>query len=186
MKIFPTDAALHAEQIITLQQENLVNLVPDAEKQSQGFVTAQHDFETLYQMLQESPSIVAMEGETLAGYILSMTPNFRNAIPILVPFFEFIEALHHQNKPIKNQNYMVVGQTCVAKAFRGTGLFRKMYAEYAQLHQQFYDFAITEIATANVRSLAAHQKLGFEELEQYTAKDGVRWSVVVWDFNLKA
>jgi len=56
-------------QIVELQRANLaVNLSAD-EAREQGFVTAVHDLETLQQMHDLAPSIVAQTDTALAGYL---------------------------------------------------------------------------------------------------------------------
>jgi L-amino acid N-acyltransferase YncA len=76
----------------------------------------------------------------------------------------------------------VVGQVCVAKAFRGTGLLQQCYAFYRNRYATKYDFAITEVAASNTRSLTAHQKCGFQEIARYPGANGQEWCVILWDW----
>jgi hypothetical protein len=81
-----------------------------------------------------------------------------------------------------NQRYYVMGQVCVAKSWRGTGVFDHLYAAHRKhLHGRF-DACVTEISVRNTRSLKAHMRVGFEELERYRdATD--EWVVVIWSWS---
>jgi hypothetical protein len=71
---------------------------------------------------------------------------------------------------------------CVDKVYRGQGIFDQCYLAYEKFYEYKYDFAITEIATSNTRSLQAHKRIGFKEINSYFAPDKTEWVVVVWDW----
>ena len=75
----------------------------------------------------------------------------------------------------------MVGQVCIDKAWRGLGVLDHCYAAYKEHYRSKYDFAITEIASRNVRSLKAHKRIGFKEINTYVS-DNTNWSVVLWDW----
>ena len=77
---------------------------------------------------------------------------------------------------------MVVGQVCVDKQYRGQGIFDQVYVTYKNYYLNKYDFAITEIANTNIRSLNAQKRIGFKEIHSYLAPDNTEWVVVVWDW----
>jgi hypothetical protein len=76
----------------------------------------------------------------------------------------------------------VVGQVCIDKQYRGQGILPNCYAVYKEYYNKKYDFAITEIASTNLRSLNAHRKIGFNEIHSYSGPDKTEWIVVVWDW----
>lgn len=41
-----------------------------------------------------------------------------------------------------------------------------------------FDLVITEIDLANPRSIRAHEKAGFEEIDEYRSADGRDWVIV--------
>src|SRR5205807_1770175 len=100
----------------------------------------------------------------------------RAFIPILAPMFERLRALG-----ILDRRCYVMGQICVARRWRGQGVFDLLYRAHRDLLRSRYDFVVTEVATRNLRSMRAHQRIGFTELERYRdATD--EWSVLRWDW----
>jgi hypothetical protein len=55
-----------------------------------------------------------------------------------------------------------------------------LYQKHREEFRDKYDFAVTEISTANYRSLRAHERVGFKTISVF--KDAVdEWNVVLWD-----
>lgn len=179
----PVSNDTELEQILTLQQQNLaVHLTPE-QIQTQGFVTLVHTLPLLRKMHLQAPSIIAKDGETLAGYCLAMTKELKADIPLLIPMFDTIETLNFQDVPLKDIPYIVVGQVCVAAGYRGKGTLEGMYQAYKNTYHGQYAFAITEIAHRNKRSLQAHKKVGFQTLLAYLSPDDHQiWEIVIWDW----
>jgi GNAT superfamily N-acetyltransferase len=109
-----------------------------------------------------------------------MTPASKQDFPILVPLFDLFDQIEYKGRKISSYHYLIVGQTCIDKSYRGKGILQKLYAAYKNRFQPKYDFAISEIATRNRRSLHAHEKIGFHTVHEYVAPDGVGWSIVLW------
>jgi hypothetical protein len=94
-------------------------------------------------------------------------------VPVLVPMFQRLDTL----PALKEQSWYVMGQVCVAEQWRGHGLFDRMYAEHHRHFASRFDWLITEIAMRNPRSLKAHARVGFVEMDRFCdATD--EWSVV--------
>lgn len=174
-------------QILALQALNHVsNLGADAQK-DQGFVTVKHDFDMLWAMNQMAPSIIAVQDGQLAGYCLMMSRAFDHSIPVLIPMFEMLDRLEWKGKPLVDQSWFVIGQVCVAREFRGMGIFDGLYEHIKDQYAQEYDMVITEVAWRNERSMHAHKRVGFEVLHSY--QDSVtneNWAVVIWDWKKQA
>ena len=170
-------------EILALQQSNLRrNLTVDAIS-SEGFVTVRHSFTDLRKLNeQEQHQVIKADGKVV-GYILAMTEKSKADIPVLIPMFELFQQVPYRGEPISAYKYMVVGQVCVAADFRGQGLFDEAYAAYRDRFSARYEFAVTEIATANTRSIKAHQRLGFKEVHRYIDEQQVEWSIVLWDWH---
>ncbi|MCO6496830.1 MAG: GNAT family N-acetyltransferase [Chitinophagaceae bacterium] len=170
------------EGILKLQKANLPRNLNVAEIESQGFVTVDHSYKLLKKMNDTEPHVIAKDGDKVAGYVLAMTKELRNEIPILFPMFSVFDNIAYNGKKISDFNYMLVGQVCVDKAYRGQGVFDNCYEYYRKCYGNRYDFAITEIAVTNTRSLKAHRRVGFEEIYFYTGPDKTEWIVVIWDW----
>ena len=166
--------------ILELQKQNLKQDLTPEQIKSQGFVTVSHSLDDLEKMHQHEPNIIAKNGELLVAYVLAMTEQSKNDIPRLVEMYESFDHIMYQGKSISNYHYIVVGQVCVAHDYRGKGLFDKCYYAYKDYFKKKYDFAITEIASINLRSMNAHKRIGFEVIYTYTDSSDVEWNVVVW------
>src|SRR5262249_49448590 len=124
------------ERILALQRANLSANVSAEEASAQGFVTAVHDLDALERMHALAPSIVARSLEehsphpnasVLAGYALTMLVEARRYVPILEPMFQLFETLSWRERPLAAVRFYVMGQVCVAKPFRGQGVFDALY-----------------------------------------------------------
>ena len=171
------------EQILALQRQNLAPRLPPEVVQSQGFVTAEHDLDTLEQMHDLAPSIVAKANDQVVGYALTMVVEAKRYVPILTPMFGSFETLQWRGRRLTAIPFYVMGQVCVAPAYRGQGVFDALYRGHAASYADRFELLVTEIATRNTRSLRAHERVGFQPLHCY--RDSVdEWLIVAWDWTL--
>jgi GNAT superfamily N-acetyltransferase len=168
------------QQILALQKQNLAAGLTKEQINSQGFVTVSHRFEDLKKMNEIEQHVIGKDNDQVVAYLLAMTAQSKFDVPILFPLFEMFERVNYQDKKIAAWKYIVVGQACVAEGYRGQGVFDACYAAYRDCFKDKYDFAITEIAIRNQRSINAHKRIGFESIYEYAAPDGEEWSVVLW------
>jgi L-amino acid N-acyltransferase YncA len=169
------------EAILALQRANLER---NLARLDDGHVTLEHTLETLRQLQAVEPSHVAVDGAALAGYALVMAPALRLLFPVLEPMFALAERLEFHGRPLAAQRFYVMGQVCVAEAYRGTGVFDALYRAHAEALGPRHDAVVTEVATRNRRSLRAHQRVGFEVLA--THRDATdEWAVVAWDLRVR-
>ena len=167
--------------ILDLQLENHLHSLSAEEKESQGFVTVRHTLEQLEEMNKIAPHIIAKIEDEVVGYILAMTKASRNLIQVLIPMFDQFDQIIYQGKSVSDFGYMGVGQVCVGKEQRGKGLFDQLYQAYKNAYSEQYAFAITEIALSNHRSMAAHERVGFEVIHEFE-DETQRWGIVAWDW----
>ncbi|MFC5047958.1 GNAT family N-acetyltransferase [Aquimarina hainanensis] len=163
-------------QILQLQKKNLATAISTKEKQKEGYVTVIHDFETLKKMHLSEPHIIAKHNDTVIGYALSMTIDFREKIPVLAPMFTELEKYISQQT-----SYIIMGQICIDKAYRKQGVFKNLYHTMRSFLKDHYELLITEVATNNIRSLAAHHSVGFSTLSTYSS-GGKNWELITWDW----
>ncbi|SDD60813.1 Acetyltransferase (GNAT) family protein [Pricia antarctica] len=159
-------------QILALQQKNLPWVVSSEEKKIEGIVTVCHTLDILRAMNELCPHIIAKSDGIVIGYALCMHPKFADAIEVLRPMFDEINVVHPKIK-----NYIVMGQICIAKAFRGQGVFRKLYQTMLENIQPEFGLIITEVDAENRRSLQAHYSVGFEEFKTYRSGDQ-NWKLI--------
>ena len=168
-------------QILALQRENLRGNVSADEAREQGFVTVAHRLDTLQAMHSSAPSIVAKQGDELIGYALSMPIEARHSVPLLEPMFQQLSDLEIAGLRLTALRYYVMGQVCVAKAFRGQGVFDALYQGHKAEYQARFELLVTEVSVRNARSLRAHERVGFEPLHRYT-DDVDEWLIMGWDW----
>lgn len=178
-KLTETDSELQG--ILDLQKLNLLSEISESEKLEQGFVTVRHSLEQLRLMHDIEPHVIAKEGEKVIGYILAMTKESRELVPVLIPMFEQFDRLTFGERLLSAYDYMVIGQICVDKEYRGQGIFDKMYEIYRSTFSSRYDFAITEIALSNFRSLRAHQRVGFKVIHEFDDSTQ-NWAIVLFEW----
>lgn len=122
------------------------------------------------------PHTIAIHNNKVIGYALSMLPSFSDEIDILKPMFYEIAKVINVNK------FLVMGQICLEKEYRGKGVFKGLYKKMVKFSKAAgYSKIITEIDSLNTRSLRAHEKIGFKIIKNY--KSGTKnWVIVVLDF----
>lgn len=172
------------EGILALQAENHRDVVDAETAQREGFTSVRHEPAVLHAMNRAHPSAIAVSGDVIAGYALMMPQQFRTHVPLLEPMFALFDRLEWRGQPLAgNARWFVMGQVCVAKAFRGQGVFDGVYHQLRDAYSSQFDFVLTEISQRNSRSLRAHRRVGFETLLVYPdAKADDVWEVVVWDW----
>jgi len=165
------------EQILQLQAANLRGHLPPELAAREGFLTVAHTLDVLERMHALAPSIIAQDGERLAGYALVMPVEARPFIPLLEPMFQLLETLSWRGRPLREYRHYIMGQVCVAGPYRGQGVFDALYREHRASYGARFDCTVTEVATRNTRSMRAHARAGFELLETYRdATD--EWAVI--------
>ncbi len=171
------------EAILALQKANLATNLRADEVKSQGFVTVDHSFEQLLALNNYEKHVIAKQGEKVVGYLLAMTEQSKEDIPELVSMFKEFNKTVYKEQLVSSYSYIVVGQVCIDKNFRGQGVLDNCYAAYKQQFSSKYQFAITEIAKNNPRSLKAHQRIGFKEIKTFVSPGNIDWVIVLWDWN---
>jgi len=170
------------QQILHLQQQNLRQHIDEVEMKSQGFVTLHHDLWVLQQMHELAPTVIIKDNDQVVAYALTMLKECRQLIPDLESMFALLDQLSWNNKPLNDYRFYVMGQVCVARPYRGQGLFDELFRHHKKIYQSQFDLFITEIATRNTRSVRAHERVGFKTIHSH--RDELdEWVVVGWDWN---
>src|SRR5688500_2995912 len=105
--------------ILTLQKANLPQALTKEQIQSQGFVTVSHSYNDLKKLNEIEKHIIAKDGNNVVGYLLAMTEQSKADIPVLIPMFNLFEKITLGDKVVSDYNYIVVGQACIDKQYRG-------------------------------------------------------------------
>ena len=165
-----------------LQNANLRRLIGEEEAMKEGFVTSEYGFELLQKMHQEHPSIIAKEGDDVVGYVIVTNKSVYGEHEEIDHLFDTVDAMKFNGQLLKNATYILVGQLCVGKSHRGQGLVQTMYTYYKENFSDKYQYLVTDISQANLRSIKAHKKSGFETIG-VIEQVGTGWDIVLWDWN---
>ena len=133
-------------------------------------------------MNASSSAIIAKDGDKVVGYALVVTKDIRKGHKLIEGLFDAIDACEYNGKLLRDVNYVVVGQLCVAKEYRGQDLVQKLYGHFRDCLSIEFTYLVTDVAKANVRSLKAHKKRGFQVINELTY-GGFGWDIVLWDWN---
>jgi len=170
------------QQIHTLNQKNLKDHLTAAEQNDQGFVSWSYPLDLLQRMNDLAQSVIVTDGENLAGYALTTLKEARSFHPELDLMFKSFEGLEFKGRPLFSYNFYCMGQVCIAKEYRGMGVVSMLYDQHRNTYGHQYDFLLTEISTRNIRSMKAHEKVGFQSIHHH--RDHMdEWAVVVWDWS---
>lgn len=169
----------HFEQILDLQRQNLRSALSETEQTSQGFVYAEHTLPLLRQLASRLPQIVATHEGKVVAYNLAMHASMKDTLPCLSPMFAEFERCQFGGNPLLERPFIVGGQVCVAAAYRGQGLLKRLYHATRQHVGESYELCVTEIAEQNKASLRAHEKMGFKIIRSYQ-EDRTLWHIVAW------
>jgi len=167
------------QEILELQKLNYKAYLTPEESISQGFVSIEHEFPLLKDMNEDYPHIIAKSGGKVVGYALVMLRKFGDKVDVLLPMFERINVLDWKEKSMNDSSYFIMGQVCVAKEFRGQGIFAGLYAEMKNRMKGNFDYLVTEVASRNKRSMRAHKKVGFQLMLNYAVEGEEEWNIIV-------
>lgn len=167
--------------ILTLQKQYLMGAENLRKDWSDGFVTLQHTPEILWDMIAESPQMVAVVNSEIVGYNRSMYPQMSTVFPILESMLAAFKDVYIDGRRMTEYSYVIGGQCCVSEDHRGKGLLERLYRSTRKEIETPCDFCVTEIARNNPRSLKAHLKFGFQVVHEYPGKEHV-WDIVLWDW----
>ncbi|MEI8296754.1 MAG: GNAT family N-acetyltransferase [Pseudomonadota bacterium] len=177
----------HAELlgIKALQQANLGCHLEAAEREREGFVTAEYELDYLEQMQRACPSVIAKQGASVVGYALVVQRETGQDHPLLSGLVAATDRQTLRGVPLTALNYILCGQLCVAKSHRGGGLTAALYNYFGEELSRRFDGVVTDVARDNPRSLRAHLKAGFEVFGEL-AYGGLVWDLVLCDWRGRA
>lgn len=178
-----TDEELEA--ILALQRRNVEAALDPEDARRDGFVTLRHDLGLLREMNLAMPQVLATSAtsdEAVVGYALALARELGARFPLLDPMFARLRRLEYRGRPVDERRYFVMGQVCVAEAYRGRGVFDGLYCHMRELYSGSHELVVTELASRNGRSARAHARVGFELLERYPDGAGEEWDLIAWDW----
>ncbi len=152
------------DALLKLQKENVA--VPNEER-SGGFLSAEFTAEQLRVMHESAGIVVAFAGDTLAAYFCLSTFEVNKDAPIVVAMREAMRDAVLDQRALDSYSFVVAGPICIARPYRGTGLFERLYDFAAAHFGGRFELAVAFIARDNQRSVNAHVKVGMSPIAQF-------------------
>lgn len=169
------------KQVHDLSFKNLKVNLGDDEIEKEGFTSWNYSMELLQQLHSLAPSVIVKDDDKVVAYALVALIESRAFHKDLNKMIEDLNRLTYNGKLLSEYKFYCMGQICIDKDYRGKGVFPMLYNEHKKLHENNFDFIVTEISTLNARSVRAHEKVGFKTI--YTYKDAMdEWNVVLWNW----
>lgn len=165
-----------------LQTLNLKSNLTTAEIEKEGFVTAEYSISFLEEMNAIESAIIAKDGDEVVAYALVATKALIGKNDLLDDLFNNINSITYQGKLMAETNYVLVGQLCVHKNYRGIGLVQQLYQFFKESLHKEYLYCLTDVDENNPRSIKAHLKSGFTILNTFHYSNS-NWHIVIWDWN---
>ncbi len=128
------------EGIHRLLQQNLKSHLSTDEAMAEGFLTADYSMPFLQKLNEASASVIAKHDDLIIGYALAAVKEVREENALLADLFNGIDKLEYEGQQLKTSNYVVVGQLCVAKDYRGMGVIEKVFTTFNPSYPFDYNF----------------------------------------------
>ena len=152
--------------ILELQSANLLTNIAAAELAG-GFVTTPFTVSQLQTLLTQDGIFVVEEQGQIAGYVFAGSWDFFAQWPIFPLMIGRFQKLNFQGISITAQNSFQYGPICIDRSLRGTGAFQQLFATMCAGFADRYSIGVTFINKLNARSIAAHQKLPLEVIDEF-------------------
>ncbi|WP_395006064.1 hypothetical protein [Undibacterium sp.] len=159
--------------ILTLQSRNLLSNLSEAE-QKNGFVTTAFTVAQIEALLDYGGVFVALETsaddqtESVIGYAFAGTWAYFAQWPIFPFMLARMPTLHFEGRAITEANSFQYGPVCVDAAYRGLGVFPRLFEVMRLGMCARYPIGITFINRLNPHSYHAHtKKLGMTVIDEF-------------------
>jgi len=172
--------------IVSLHTANHIENLTQEEREREGFVTAKYTLEDIAEMHEITPPVIAKSASSgvVVGYALVVDrtcPLFQHH-ELMQDFLAAADQVVYKGRPLGEQKYVIVGQLCVAKEYRGKGVVGLLYSHYRECYAPAgYQYCVTDVSTENPRSLRAHVKAGFIPVQKFRYS-GSGWDIILYDW----
>ena len=164
------------DAVVALQDANLAWNLGEDEKES-GYLSARFTPKQFGEMNADCAVVVAEDNGQLTGYACCASQSFSAGTPILQAMMQEFSKLSYLGTPL-GAGCCIYGPVCVARAYRGKGVFRGLLARLKEEIRGRHDVAVCFIGKTNVRSLAAHvDGLGMSVLGDFRFEGKSFWIV---------
>ena len=146
-------------QIVMMQNENLNTVLTAEEKASGGFLSVPLKAEDFQVMNKEIAVVVASSGKEVVAYHCASSCQYYQSVPLCACMMERFANVLYEGKPLVHYTCFVVGPMCIAKNYRGKGIYLKLWQELTKHISAGLEMAVGPASEANPRALHAHTQI---------------------------
>jgi hypothetical protein len=159
-------------QIVIMQNENLSTVLTAEEKASGGFLSVPLSVEDFQVMNQEIAVVVASCGKEVVAYHCASSCQYHQSVPLCACMMERFANVLYEGKPLVHYTCFVVGPMCIAKNYRGKGIYLQLWQELMKHIPAGLEMGVAPASEANPRALHAHtQKAGMLVVDRFSFHD---------------
>jgi hypothetical protein len=159
-------------QIVMMHKENLNTVLTDQEKASGGFLSVPLRAEDFQAMNQEIAVVVASCGKEVVAYHCASSCQYYQSVPLCACMMDRFPHVLYDGKPLVQYTCFVVGPMCIAKNYRGKGIYLQLWQELAKHIPAGLEMGVGPASEANPRALHAHtQKAGMLVVDRFMFND---------------
>ena len=160
------------EGVLALLKAYQINTIAEEDKED-GFITADFTEAQIQELImQERGCFIAKDQERIVAFAMSASWGFWSQWPIFQKMVEDLPSLTYKGYQLSEENSYQYGPVCVARDYRGRGVFQQIFSFALQQMSHRYPVLLSFINTINQRSYAAHiTKLGLDVIQQFQFKD---------------
>jgi hypothetical protein len=170
MLIYRRPQSADFEQMVELQNRNLISVLEPLEAQD-GFLATAFTVEQFKEIDRGLCVFVAVDKDTVCGYLCASTPEFNQDFPILSLMLECCSTLLYHGKPLTDYRYFIASPVCIERAYRGKMVFAHLADKILNCIPKDYELIVTLISEKNTRSLHATEKMGLKIIDRFLAGD---------------
>jgi hypothetical protein len=169
------------DNILKLHAKYQLATIAEDDKKD-GFVTTGFTPEELKAIIEQEQGIfIAVEDDTVLGYVMSASWQFWSKWPMFVHMIKDLPKLNYLGQPLSVDNSYQYGPVCIDKSVRGSGLLEKLFDFALESMSKRYPILVTFVNVINERSYAAHKrKLGLDVIQEFEFNNN-RYYEMVFD-----
>lgn len=152
--------------VLALLKANHVDNVTD---KSQGFVTTNMTEQQMTALIEQENGVTIVKvGDKIVAFALAASWEFWSEWPFFAYMIQELPKFSFEGQQFTTENSYQYGPVCVDQAYRGNGIFEKVFFASLASMRDRYPIMATFINQINPRSYAAHtQKAAMTEVGRF-------------------
>lgn len=123
-------------QINKLNQANYRQYITPEEKDREGFVSWFYPLPLLQKTQALAPHIIVKNNDEVVAYALTLLKEEAAFHADLAAMFNNLTNVTYKGKLLTDYNIYCMGQVCIAKPWRGKGLFGMLYKQHKKMFSE--------------------------------------------------